>query len=67
MNELVHFDFWGSLDSIAVVLELENSLGIEISDEMASEIPDPERIPGFTVAQFARGVLEAVERNSGDV
>lgn len=59
-SDLVHFDFWGSLDSIAVILELENSLGVAISESQAHEIPDPESIPGFTVADFVRKVVQIV-------
>lgn len=59
-RELVHFDFWGSLDSVAVVLELEKCLGIRIGDEQASQIPDPEQTSGLTVAEFVRSVLRIV-------
>jgi acyl carrier protein len=60
-RDLTHFDFWGSLDSVAVVLELETCLGIIITDDMAAQIPDPESIPGFTTADFVRSVLRVVQ------
>jgi len=59
-GELIHFDFWGSLDSIAIVLELEICLGLKIDDVMASQIVDPEAKPRTTVAEFVRCVLRVV-------
>ncbi|MCH8840917.1 MAG: acyl carrier protein [Planctomycetes bacterium] len=65
MGDLIHFDFWGSLDSVGVVLELEKCLGIVITDEVAAQIPDPEAIPGFTVAEFVRSVSSVVQERKG--
>ncbi len=62
-GDLAHFDFWGSLDSVAIVLELEKQMGIPISDEQAQRIVDPESVRDLTVAQFVRSVLEAVPGN----
>jgi acyl carrier protein len=62
-RDLAQFDFWGSLDSIAVVLELEECLGVRISDKVAGEIPNPERAPGITVAEFVRDVLHVIQKN----
>jgi|GEM_PF-5674266 len=64
-RDLIHFDFWGSVDSIGVVLELETCLGIVITDDMAAQIPDPEAIPGFTVAEFVRSVSSVVQERKG--
>jgi acyl carrier protein len=62
-RDLGQFDFWGSLDSIAVVLELEECLGVRISDKDACEILDPERKPETTVADFVRNVVHVVQKN----
>ena len=59
-GDLAHFDFWGSLDSIAVVLELEKCLDVQISESQAHRIPDPESIPAFTVAEFVKHVVQVV-------
>jgi acyl carrier protein len=61
-HDLVHFEFWGSLDSIAVVLELEKCLGLCIPDEVAADIPNPERRPGITVAEFVKDVLHVFQQ-----
>jgi acyl carrier protein len=61
-GDLAHFDFWGSLDSIAVLLELEDCLGIRIPDCEAASISNPERKSGITVAEFVRGVLKVVRK-----
>ena len=60
-RDLSHFDFWGSLDSVAVVLELEQALDIRVSDEQAREMPDPELTDDLTVAAFIRSVLEVLQ------
>ena len=66
-TELLHFDFWGSLDTIAVVLELEQCLGVPISDAQSQKLPNPEFVPGPTVAEWVRRVVdELVERRDGD-
>ena len=61
-SELTHFDFWGSLDSIELVLELEESLDVRISDEQAHEIPDPESVPALTVADWVRRVVKILTK-----
>jgi len=65
-RELVHFDFWGSLDSIAVVLELEKCLNVRIPDTDAARIADPERTPGQTVAGFVANVLDVVKNRAAE-
>jgi acyl carrier protein len=60
-RDLSHFDFWGSLDSVAVVLELEHALRVHISDEQAQRMPDPELVDDLTVADFIRSVLEVLQ------
>lgn len=57
-DDLVDLEFWGSLDSIELVLEVEKCLGFAISDTQAQSIPDPESIAGYTVADFVRSVVE---------
>jgi acyl carrier protein len=59
-DDLVHFDFWGSLDSIALVSQPEESLGTKISDDEACQIVDPENVAGTTVAEFVQKVLRVV-------
>ncbi len=56
--ELIKFEFWGSLDSIAVVHELEKCLGIKITDQVAEQIPDPEKTRDLTVGTWVQSVLE---------
>ena len=57
-DELAHFDFWGSLDTVEVALELERQLGINIADDKLQRIVNPELVSGWTVADFVRNVIE---------
>jgi acyl carrier protein len=59
-QELTHFAFWGSLDTIAVVLEFEKHLGVRISDDDAQHIRNPEMAKGVTVADFVADVFKVV-------
>jgi acyl carrier protein len=63
-GELSQFEFWGSLDSIAVVLELEKCLGVKIDDAKANQIHDPESKPGTTVAEFVQCVLQVIHSDA---
>jgi len=58
--ELAEYDFWGSLDSVVLILELEKQLGITIDDKIAQSIADPELTPGYTVAAFVQSIADAV-------
>jgi acyl carrier protein len=64
-GDLAHFDFWGSLDSIAVILELEKCLAVRISEAQAHRIVDPESVPRYTVAEFVKNVVQVVAGEKG--
>ena len=59
-EDLAHYDFWGSLDTVAVVLELEECLRIKLTENQTHRIPHPEFVPGMTVAEFVRCVAQIV-------
>lgn len=62
-RDLINFDFWGSLDSIVVASAIEKALGLTLTTKQLANIPDPESVPGLTVAEFTRTVLYAVYGN----
>ncbi|MAT73082.1 MAG: hypothetical protein CMJ58_26660 [Planctomycetaceae bacterium] len=58
-DDLITLSFWGSLDTIAVVLELEQHRGVKISDDEAQRIRHPE-FSSMIVADFVRAVFMVV-------
>ncbi|MEQ8835940.1 MAG: acyl carrier protein [Lacipirellulaceae bacterium] len=59
-NELVSLPFWDSLDTIEVILTLEKSIGIPITESEAQRIRHPESVRGMTVSDFVTDVYEAL-------
>lgn len=59
-DELISLPFWDSLDTYAVVLTLEEHLGIHISDNEAQQIRHPEMSRGMTVADFVTDTFKAL-------
>lgn len=59
-RDLVNLPFWGSLDTIAVILALEKHLKTKISDDDAHSIRNPEMSHGMVVADFVRDVFQVV-------
>lgn len=55
-EDLVYLPFWGSLDTVGIVIALEKHLGTLISNDEAQRIRDPESEKGVTVAQFVTEV-----------
>ncbi|HBJ33981.1 MAG TPA: hypothetical protein DDZ51_04290 [Planctomycetaceae bacterium] len=62
-TDLINIEFWGSLDAIAVVYELEKNLGTTIPESQAERIPNPELHHQMTVADFVIAVLEIVDNS----
>ena len=60
-GRLEKLPFWNSLDNVAIVLELEDELGVKISDAQAQQIRNPELDRGMTVADFVADVATALE------
>jgi len=59
-DDLATLPFWGSLDTVGVVLALEQHLSIRISDDDAQCVRHPEFSRGMAVADFVRDVFKAV-------
>ena len=59
-RDLVCLPFWGSLDTIGVVLALERNLGVTICDDEAQCVRNPEVTPGVTVAEFVADVYKVI-------
>lgn len=60
IGEINRLDFWDSLDSIAIVMELQDELGCAIDDDAASQIRNPEMTTNLTVAEFVSDVINVV-------
>ena len=60
IGEIDRLDFWDSLDSLAIVMELQDELGCAIDDNAASKIRNPESAKNLTVAEFVGDVINAV-------
>lgn len=59
-HELALLDFWDSLDTVMVVLSLEETLRVKISDDEAAKISNPEERKELSVCQFVMDVLAIV-------
>ncbi|MBL9165942.1 MAG: hypothetical protein JNL18_24685 [Planctomycetaceae bacterium] len=60
IGEINQTDFWDRLDSLAIVLELEEELECAIDDDAASQIRNPEMKKNLTVADFVGDVINVV-------
>lgn len=60
-TDLINLDFWGSLDAVAVIYELEKQLNRPITNDQAARIPNPEIQPSMTVADFVNAVLKMID------
>ena len=52
--------FWDSLDEVAIVLELENELGVRFSDDQAAKMRHPELTKDLTVRDYVNDVIKAL-------
>lgn len=59
-DDLIKLPFWGSLDGLAIILTLQDHLGIRISDEEAQRIRNPESSSGMTVADFVTDIFDVL-------
>lgn len=54
--------FWDSLDSLGIVMEIEEEFGVKLNDDAAQRIRNPEMVRGLRVKDFVGDVANVVRQ-----